>query len=154
VLVAVLSLLVFVDKLTHFYPPHREAVIWLLTGPFARLFWGLQVGCAYILPLIILIHPRWSKTLKGVLGAAFLVVIGIFGERFALVVPGTAQPLPLYPGHIEGTWGMAGTFVPSPVEMMISVGVFALMGLIFIWGLKNLELLPVSEDAAQPPAES
>ena len=153
-LIAVLFLMVFIDKLTHFYPPHREATIWLLTGPFAWLFWGLQIGCAYVLPLIILIHPRWSKALKGVIGAAFLVVIGIFGERFALVVPGTAQPLPLYPGHIEGTWGMAGTFVPSTVEMMISVGVFALMGLIFIWGLKNLELLPVSENAVQPAAEN
>ncbi|MHB8090065.1 MAG: NrfD/PsrC family molybdoenzyme membrane anchor subunit [Syntrophales bacterium] len=146
-LIAFLTLLVFIDKLTHFYPPHRDAVIWLLTGPFAWIFWGLQIVCAYVIPMIILINPRTRKSLKWVLTAAFFVVVGIFGERFALVVPGTAQPLPLYPGHIEGTWGMAGTFCPSPVEMMVSVGIFALMGLIFIMGLKNLELLPVSDDA-------
>ncbi len=148
-LIAVLMLLVFIDKLTHFYPPHRDAVIWLLTGPFAWIFWGLQIVCAYIIPLILLVNPRTRNTLKWVLTAAVFVVIGIFGERFALVVPGTAQPLPLYPGHIEGTWGMAGTFVPSTVEMMVSVGIFALMGLIFITGLKNLELLPVSDDEGE-----
>jgi molybdopterin-containing oxidoreductase family membrane subunit len=148
-LIAVLMLLVFIDKLTHFYPPHRDAVIWLLTGPFAWIFWGLQIVCAYIIPLILLVNPRTRNTLKWVLTAAVFVVVGIFGERFALVVPGTAQPLPLYPGHIEGTWGMAGTFVPSAVEMMVSVGIFALMALIFITGLKNLELLPVSDDEGE-----
>jgi molybdopterin-containing oxidoreductase family membrane subunit len=145
-LIGVLMLLVVIDKLTHFYPPHRDAVIWLLTGPFAWIFWGLQIICAYIIPMILLVNPRTRNTLKWVLIAAVFVVIGIFGERFALVVPGTAQPLPLYPGHIEGTWGMAGSFVPSAVEMAVSVGIFALMALIFITGLKNLELLPVSDD--------
>jgi molybdopterin-containing oxidoreductase family membrane subunit len=147
VLIGVLTLLVVIDKLTHFYPPHRDAVIWLLTGPFAWIFWGLQIGCAYVIPLILLINPRTRGNIKWVLTAAFFVVIGIFGERFALVVPGTCQPLPLYPGHIEGTWGTAGSFFPSSVEMMVSVGIFALMGLIFITGLKNLELLP--DDAGE-----
>jgi Ni/Fe-hydrogenase subunit HybB-like protein len=84
--------------------------------------------------------------------AAFLVVIGIFGERFSLVIPGTAYPLPLYPGKIEGIWGMAGSFPITPVESFMSLGIFTLMGLLFLVGLKNLELLPVNQ-GAQPAAE-
>jgi molybdopterin-containing oxidoreductase family membrane subunit len=142
VLITVLAVMVLVDKMTHLYSPDREPMIWLLTGPYSWVFWGLQVGCAYILPIILLGHPRYRKTIKGVMAAAFLVVIGIFGERFALVIPGTAYPLPFYPGKIEGIWGAPGSFPLTPAELLMSIGIFALMGLFFILGLKNLELLP------------
>jgi molybdopterin-containing oxidoreductase family membrane subunit len=149
VLITVLAVMVLVDKLTHLYSPDREPMVWLLTGPYSWVFWGLQVGCAYILPIILLGHPRYRKTIKGVMAAAFLVVIGIFGERFALVIPGTAYPLPFYPGKIEGIWGAAGSFPLTPVELLMSIGIFALMGLFFILGLKNLELLSADEKKEQ-----
>jgi Ni/Fe-hydrogenase subunit HybB-like protein len=141
-LIIPLTVMVLVDKLTHLYSPDREPIVWLLTGPYSWVFWGLQVGLAYFLPMIILSLPRYSKTLKGVMVAAFSVVIGIFGERFALVIPGTAYPLPFYPGKIEGIWGAAGSFPLRPVELFMSIGIFALMGLFFLLGLKYLELLP------------
>jgi Ni/Fe-hydrogenase subunit HybB-like protein len=153
-LIIVLFVMVFIDKLTHLYSPHRDPTLWLLTGPYAWVFWGLQVGCAYILPILLLTHPRYGKPLKGVMGAAFSVVLGIFGERFALVIPGTAYPLPFYPGKIEGIWGAAGSFPITPVETLMSLGIFALMGLFFILGLKHLELLPVDQSGEQIPAQT
>jgi molybdopterin-containing oxidoreductase family membrane subunit len=148
-LIVVLSILVFIDKLTHLYSPDREPTIWLLTGPYSWIFWGLQAGCAYILPILLLVHPRYKKTIKGVMIASFAVVIGIFGERFALVIPGTAHPMSFYPGKIEGIWGAAGFFPLTPAESLMSLGIFALMGLFFLLGLKNLELLPVDESKEQ-----
>jgi len=153
-LIIVLFVMVFIDKLTHLYSPHREPTLWLLTGPYSWVFWVLQVGCAYVLPIIVLTHPRYGKTITGVMGAAFLVVVGIFGERFALVIPGTALPLPFYPGKIEGIWGAPGSFPITPVETLMSLGIFALMGLFFILGLKNLDLLPADEGAGQAPAQA
>jgi Ni/Fe-hydrogenase subunit HybB-like protein len=79
----------------------------------------------------------------GVIGAALLVVIGVFGERFVLVIPGTAYPLPFYPGKIEGIWGARGDFPLTLIETLISLGIFALMGLFLVLGLKHLDLLPV-----------
>jgi Ni/Fe-hydrogenase subunit HybB-like protein len=149
VLIIVLAVMVLVDKLTHLYPPDREATIWLLTGPYSWTFWLLQVGFGYALPLVILFHPLYGKTFKGVIMASFLVVIGIFGERFSLVIPGAAYPLPFYPGKIEGIWGMAGSFPITPVEFFMSLGIFTLMGFLFLVGLKNLELLPVDEIGQQ-----
>jgi molybdopterin-containing oxidoreductase family membrane subunit len=143
-LIIILAVMVLVDKLTHLYSPDREPIVWLLTGPYSWIFWILQVGFAYILPILILFHPSFNKTLTGVMVAALLVVIGIFGERFALVIPGTAYPLPFYPGKIEGVWGMAGSFPITPVESFMSLGIFTLMGLLFLIGLKNLELLPTT----------
>ena len=150
-LIVGLVVIILIDKLTHVYPPDREATIWLFTGPFAWVFWGLQVGCAYVVPLVLLTHPRYSKSLKSVLAAAVFVVIGIFGERFALVIPGTAYPLPFYPGKIEGMWGATGTFPITLVETLMSLGVFTLMGLFFILGLKYMELLPVTEKKEEKP---
>ncbi len=150
-LLIVLAVMVLVDKLTHLYSPDREAIVWLLTGPYSWVFWGLQVGLAYVLPIILLSHPQYRKNLKGVMVAAFSVVIGIFGERFALIIPGTAYPLPFYPGKIEGIWGAAGSFPITAVESFMSLGIFTLMGLFFLLGLKNLELLPVDEEGKQPP---
>ncbi len=150
-LIIVLVVLVLIDKLTHLYSPHREPTIWLLTGPYSWAFWLLQVGFAYVIPLVILFHPRYGKTFNGVIASAFFVVIGIFGERFSLIIPGTAYPLPFYPGKIEGIWGAAGSFPITPVELFMSIGIFTLMGLLFVVGLKNLELMPVAETGQQTP---
>jgi molybdopterin-containing oxidoreductase family membrane subunit len=151
ILIIALAVMVLIDKLTHLYPPDREPTIWLFTGPFSWIFWGLQVGFAYVLPTILLALPRVRKDMKWVMVAAVLVVVGIFGERFSLVIPGTGYPLPFYPGKIEGIWGMAGSFPITPVESFMSLGIFTLMGLLFLVGLKNLELLPVGEVGQQTP---
>jgi molybdopterin-containing oxidoreductase family membrane subunit len=152
ILIIVLAVMVLIDKLTHLYPPHRGPTLWLLTGPFSWIFWGLQVGCAYVVPIILLGHPLFRKDLRWVMAAAVLVIVGIFGERFSLVIPGTAYPLPFYPGKIEGIWGAVGTFPITPIELLMSIGTFALIGLFFILGLKYLELLPADESGQPAPA--
>ncbi len=79
--------------------------------------------------------------------ASLFILIGIFGERFVLVIPGTAHPFPLFPGKIEGIWGATGTFYFTLAESLLSVGLFAFMGFFYILGLKHLELLPVVDKA-------
>ena len=153
-LIVVLFMMVLVDKLTHLYSAHRDPTLWLLAGPYAWIFWGLQVGCAYFLPFILLIHPRYKKTRWGVMTAACLVVIGILGERFALVIPGTAYPLAFYPGSIEGIWGEVGSFPLRPMELFMSIGIFTLMGLFLLLGLKYLPLLPVNQRSEQASVQA
>ncbi len=140
-----LVVFVLIDKLTHLYSPHREPTLWLLTGPFARLFWGFQVGCGYILPILLLSLPEVRKTIKGLMVASSLIVIGIFFERYTLVIPGTALPMPFYPGRIEGVWGQAGIFPITVIELFLCLGIFSMMGLFFVLGLRYLELLPLIE---------
>jgi len=151
VFIIILLVLVTVDKLTHFYAPARDAALYVLAGPSSWAFWGCQIGMGVVIPLAILFHPRLSKTVSGVLVAAASVVIGVFFERFYLVIPGAAYPLHYYPGKIEGVWGVTGAFPITPVETMLSVGIIALLGLLFVLGLKFLELLPAVESS---PAET
>ncbi len=144
-IIIVLFVLVFFDKLTHMYFPSREGTVFLFTGPYWWLFWCFQIGMGIIIPLIILFHPRASKTIWGVVAAATSVVIGVLGERAALVIPGTAQVQQLYPGNIEGIWGAAGVFPIRPWETLLSLGIIALVVFLLVLGLKYLELLPAKE---------
>ncbi len=145
VFIIILLVLVFVDKLTHFYAPARDAAIYVLAGPSSWVFWGLQIGMGAVIPLAILFNPRLNKTIRWISLAAASVVIGVFFERFYLVIPGAAYPLHYYPGKIEGVWGFTGSFPITPVEAVLSVGIIALVGLLFVLGLKYLELLPPIE---------
>ena len=156
ILAANLFLLVIVDKLTHFYSPNRASVVYLLTGPYCPLFWA-QVVLGYLVPIAILAHPRAGNTVKGVLIASASTVVGIFFERCALVIPGTAYPLHYYPGHVEGIWGQVGPFPIMPVEVGLSIGLLAFLGVIYFLGLRFLELLPPKEESieiGEPEAES
>jgi len=146
ILIIVISVLVLIDKLTHIYSPNRDATMFLFTGPYSPLFWVGQIGLAYVIPLIILVNPKTRNKLKWVMVASFSVVIGIFFERLVLVLPGLAYPQHYYPGHIEGVWGEVGSFSIMPVEIIMSIGIFAFIGAIYFLGLKLLPLLP-------PPAE-
>jgi len=143
-----LILLIWIGELSHLYKPHREASLFMLTGSFSWLFWGFQVFLGEIIPLLILFHPRLKKTTKGVVTASILIIIGVFFERIYLVIPGLAYPQSYFPGKIEGLYGAVGSFLPTAVESLMSLGIFALVGIFFILGLKHLELLPI--DASAP----
>ncbi len=145
-------ILMIVGELAHIYAPAREATMFMLTGPFSWLYWVFLIGMGVIIPLVILFHPRAKKTVRGVVIASVLVVIGVFFKRFYLVIPGAAYPLPLYPGKIEGVWGDIGSFPITPLETMLSVGIVALLALLFILGLKYLELLPVTKAGKETAA--
>ena len=125
----------------------------MLAGPGSWVFWGFQIGMGAVIPLAILFHPRFSKTVRGVTLAAASVVIGVFFERFYLVITGAAYPLHYYPGKIEGVWGVTGSFPVTLAETLLAVGIISLLGLVFVLGLKHLELLPVSESVEVPAGE-
>ena len=124
----------------------------MLGGPFSWIFWAFQIGMGAIIPLAILFHPGLNKTIRGVTLASISVVIGIFFERYYVVIPGAAYPQHYYPGKIEGVYGAIGHFSLMPTELGLSIGIFALSGLIYVLGLKYLELLPAREDKEQAPA--
>jgi len=152
--IIILLILIIVDKLTHLYSPHREAAVYMLTGRYSWIFWGFQIGLGAVIPLAILFNPRTNKTIGWVVAAGASVVIGVFFERYYLVIPGAAYPMHYYPGEIQGVWGATGSFPLTPLEMLLSIGIIALLALLFILGLKYLELLPPGEPAKETVKES
>jgi Ni/Fe-hydrogenase subunit HybB-like protein len=152
VFIVILTVLIAIDKLTHLYSPARGATIYMLAGPYSWIFWVLQIGLVVVVPLAILVNRRLNGSIGWISLAAVSVVIGVFFERYFLVIPGAAYPMEYYPGHIEGVWGAVQSFPLKPAEMMLSVGIIAALVLIFMLGLKYMELLPVKEEVEEPIA--
>ncbi len=147
-IIIILLVMVFTDKLTHLYFPNREATVYLFTGDYWWIFWIFQIGMGIVFPLILLIHPKTKRTLRGVVIAAASVVLGVFGERAALVIPGTAHPQPFFPGRIEGPWGEPGIFPITPWETLLSLSIVSIVILLFVLGLRYLEILPAQKEAS------
>ncbi len=104
-------------------PHEMQIIMYKFTGPFAIAFWGM-VLCNFVIPLTILAFKRF-KTIKGIFIASCTVVIGMWLERFIIVVPSLANPrmeLPL------------GIYIPTMTEWALFAGgisVFILGYMIF-----------------------
>jgi molybdopterin-containing oxidoreductase family membrane subunit len=154
-IIIVLFVMVFFDKLTHIYVPRRQGTVFLFTGPYWWLFWIFQIGMGIVIPLMILFHPKAGKSIKGVVIASISVAIGVLGERAAVIIPGTANVQQLYPGNIEGVWGTPGIFLITFWETALALGVVGLVTLLFVLGLKYLPLLPAGAKGEESkPAEA
>ena len=90
-----------------------------MTGSLALLFWFYLLG-SIVLPGLIILVPQ-TRTIAGVIVAAVLVLIGMWIERYVIVVGGFSVPLMPY---------TAATYAPTWVEWSILAGAFALFMLI------------------------
>lgn len=91
----------------------------LFVGPFAGLFWFYIMG-GILLPIILMLFPR-TRTIKGVIVSALFVLVGMWIERYLIVVAGFRVPLMAYP---------PSNYSPSWVEWSILAGGLALFALI------------------------
>jgi molybdopterin-containing oxidoreductase family membrane subunit len=140
-LLLVMSLLwfyfTFTENLTSFYgaePSHLAVFYAKLTGPYAPYFW-LMVFCCFILPVSILSNRR-TRTVKGILIASVGVIIGMWLERYTIVLPTLINPrLPIERGVYSPTW----------VEFAITAACFAAFILLYILFVKVFPIVSVWE---------
>jgi len=103
--------------------PHEAEVLHvMMSGRFAWSFWVVQVGMAFVGPALILLSGL-KKSWKWVTAAAVMVVVGIVGVRFNIVVPALIPPL--LPGL------PTGDYHPNLIEWASSAGIIAMGLLLF-----------------------
>jgi molybdopterin-containing oxidoreductase family membrane subunit len=113
-------------------------------GRFAPLFWAMLVFC-FVVPFTILANPR-TLTIKGTLIASISVNIGMWLERFTIVVPSLSNPRA--PVH---------TFIYSPswVEWSLMAGCFAAFSLLYMGFTKLFPIISIWElPGATAPAHA
>lgn len=116
------------------YERHDTDIVGIqATGPYAWTFWGLQLGLGMVIPSIILLSPL-KKKLGWVVAAAMMVVVGIVGVRFNIVVP------PLIPPIIEGY--PENYYFPTLAEWLVCV--FFIAGGALLYSLVS-EWQPIHE---------
>jgi molybdopterin-containing oxidoreductase family membrane subunit len=65
----------------------------ILAGRFAPLFVGVELVLGSLIPLFLVFHPKTGRSLRGVVIASLLVMIGIFAMRCVVVLAGQYLPL-------------------------------------------------------------
>ncbi|MFQ6110905.1 MAG: NrfD/PsrC family molybdoenzyme membrane anchor subunit, partial [Nitrospinota bacterium] len=127
----------FAEYLTGFYGGHPEEmkVFWAkFSGSHAPYFWTMVVA-NFAVPMVLMGIRRF-RTIKGTLIASLSVILGMWLERFIIIVPTLATPSLELP-H--------GIYIPSLVEWGLMAGSFALFVLLFLIFTKFFPIVSIWE---------
>lgn len=107
----------FAEYLTTLYGggTHELAVFWVkITGKYSMMFW-LMVLCCFVIPFPILAMKR-TRTIWGTSIASISVLIGMWLERYLIIIPTLSEPRLPYE---------RGAYMPSWVEWSMMAGLSA-----------------------------
>ncbi len=145
--VAAVAFFVAVDHLTRLYASgHTEVERFLLLegGIYPLLFWVGQGLLGTVIPVILLLTPRFAGVSQTVI-ASLLVLLGAFAQLYVLIIGGQAFPMDIFPGYIEmSTYyeGVVAGYVPSFPELALGLGGIGLAALIALVAVRVLPFLP------------
>ena len=128
---------VFSERLTIWYgnEPSEMAVFWATQrGSFAPLYWTMVV-CNFAIPFPILSFKK-TRTIAGCVVASACVLVGMWLERFLIVVPSLGHK------YLPYSWG---TYRPRPVEIIITISTFAAMTLLYALFSKFVPIISIWE---------
>jgi Ni/Fe-hydrogenase subunit HybB-like protein len=128
ILLLVFSLLwfyfTFAEFLTTYYgaePTHMTVFLSKTEGKFSPYFWTMFVTC-FVIPFSLLANHRTRGTVWGCVTASVSVELGMWLERFLIVVPSLSNPrLPL----------TASSYIPSWVEWSLFAGFISIFILLY-----------------------
>ena len=134
------------ERLTAWYgnEPAEMTVFWLTQrGSFSPLFWTM-VTCNFLIPFPILAIKK-LRTITGCVIASIGVVVGMWLERFLIIVPSLSRK------YLPYAWATA-PYRPSWVEILITIGTFAAMVMLYMLFSKFIPIISVWElKAGQHP---
>ena len=133
----------FAEYMTTWYgslPEEMASFEFKISGPLAPLFWAM-IALNFLIPAPLLAF-RKTRTITGCVVASVLILVGMWIERFLIVVGTLSRP------RLESAWG---NYSPTWVEISVlsgTVAYFILLYLIFsklfplvsIWELKEERL--------------
>ena len=127
----------FAEYLTTYYggEPAHMAVFWIkFTGRYAPYFWTMVLTC-FVIPFFILVYPK-TRTIKGIVTASISVLIGMWLERFTIVVPTLVNPRLPYD---------RGIYFPTWIEISITMASFAAFILLYMLFTKVFPIVSIWE---------
>jgi molybdopterin-containing oxidoreductase family membrane subunit len=125
------------EYLTTFYgaePAHMSVFYSKFVGSFAPIFWSMVV-CCLVIPLPILAFRR-TRTIWGTVIAALAINVGMWLERYTIVVPTLRSPRLPYQVQI---------YRPTWVELAITVASFAMLFLMYAIFVKLFPIVSIWE---------
>jgi Ni/Fe-hydrogenase subunit HybB-like protein len=127
----------FAEHLTTYYgqePNEIRVLLSKIAGPYSPLFWGM-VLCCFVVPVPILAIRR-LRTVTGTVVASSFIVVGMWLERFIIVVPSLSQPR-LMPNQV--------VYHPTLVELLVTLGFIATFIFLYVVFTKLFPIISVWE---------
>ena len=127
----------FAEYLTTYYggEPAHMAVFWTkFTGRYAPYFWTMVLTC-FVIAFSILIYHK-TRTITGIVTASISVLIGMWLERFTIVVPTLVNPRLPYE---------RGIYFPTWIEISITMASFAAFILLYMLFTKVFPIVSIWE---------
>ncbi len=128
---------VFNERLVTYYgnEPSEMAVFWRTQREsFAPLYWTMVI-CNFVLPLVLM-GIKYFRTITGCVIASLGVIVGMWLERFLIIVPSL--------GHKYLPYSFA-TYRPQPVEIIIAITTFVAMTLLYVLFAKFVPIISIWE---------
>jgi molybdopterin-containing oxidoreductase family membrane subunit len=113
-----------------------------LRGPYALYFWAMVV-LNFVIPFVLL-GMRRLRSLRTATISAVTVLIGMWLERYIIVVPSLSTP------RLASAWT---DYAPSGVEIAITIATFAAMTMLYLAFSKLFPIVSVWEFEPHPPEE-
>ena len=116
------------------------AVFWVkLTGKYSPLFW-LMVLCCFVIPFPILAMKR-TRTILGTSIASVFILIGMWLERYLIIIPTLSQPrLPYERGSYMPSWVEWSMMAELSAGFILAILLFSkFFPVISIWEMEKEE---------------
>ena len=137
-LLSVELVLIVLEVLVGLYPGEGEehgAIMWMVTGDGAAIFWSEIVA---LLVAIVLLGKK-GMSAKGLIAGATIALVAIYLIKTNLLQSQLFNSLLSLPGP-KMYGNNVGPYIPSLLEIGLSVGIIALGALLLGAGLKVLNL--------------
>ena len=128
--------LTFVEYFTTFYgnePAHMVVLNAKFWQEFSPLFWLMIVFC-FVIPVVVLSNPK-TRTIAGAVVASVFVNVGMWLERYIVIVPSMTRP----------RMGGIGSYAPTWTEWSITIACFAFFILLYALFTKLFPVVAVWE---------
>ena len=143
----------FAEFLTTYYgadPSHMAVFLSKTEGPFAPLFWTM-FGTCFGIPFILLVNRRTRCTIWGTVVASVSVEIGMWLERYLIVVPSLSKPrLPMEASAYFPTWVEWSLFAAFLATFIFLYALFTrFFPIISIWEIREGRKKSIEEVVAR-----
>jgi Ni/Fe-hydrogenase subunit HybB-like protein len=131
----------FAEFLTTYYgaePTHMAVFLSKTEGKFSPYFW-LMVASCFLVPFTLLANRRTRGTVWGCVVASLSVELGMWLERFLIVVPSLSNPrLPMAAASYKASWVEWSLFAAFLSCFVLLYAVFTkLFPIVSIWEIRE-----------------
>jgi molybdopterin-containing oxidoreductase family membrane subunit len=116
-----------------------------LTTPYGQSFWVLEVLLGIVFPAFVLLYRPLRRNQGMLMTALGMVVMGVVVNRWNVTLSGLVAPPEWSPGVLGNT--VTAAYIPSVVEIAVSLGVLGYALMAFTLGVRYLPLFPSKKSA-------